>query len=808
MKEKVTTLWVNLVSFQLRHRLSIILLMAVITVLAAYSIVTRLDVKTNFFELYPPKHEYIKLYLEFRKMFGSANVLAIILERTGEGDIYNPETLKKMNELTLGILNTKGCNPIQVASIAHPRVKQIILTSQGIGLYPLMYPKVPETPAECEKFKKAVYSNEGIRGFYVSLDDRSTVVYAGFWEEGVDLFYLFKEINRLTASIEDEDHKCHIGGYPMLYAWVSYYRTQIYLILGLTSLAMIVLLILYFRRAVGVLIPTISGIVSAIWGLGFAAALGINIDPLLLVVPILLSARALSHSCQCLERFHQEFLKYGDKEKAIVAAYSALYPPALLAIITDGLGVLTIAIATIPLMQKLAYFSSFWIISIFVAVVILNPIIISFFYSPLVEDERLRAKEKEVSVLSERSAYAIFTNLIYRLSGQKARWGVVVVALILIFGGGFITTKYLKVGDSSAGGAILYPDHPYNIAMHKMNTEFAGASRLVVVLEGEEREAIKDRASLKNMEKMAQFMRENVENVGGTLSLADLVRKVYRMYHEGSPKWDMIPQDRRHLGQIFFQLGASMSPGEMDRFVSLPDYTNSNVTAFLRHYTHDSIKSAIAKLKEFAEEVNTDPESKINVRLAGGILGVLAAVNEEVEWSYWAILVVIFLTVFLLCTLTYQSFKAAVILIIPLAVSQIMCELIMLLLHIDLNIDSLPVTAIGVGIGIDYGIYLMSRLREECFISDDFDEARLTALVTTGKVIMFTAVTLAIGVGFWIFSSIKFPAEMGLLILVLMIFNMISALVFIPALSGVLKPSFVMALDARSALSPVQGKEE
>ena len=174
--------------------------------------ITRLEVKTDFFELYPPKHEYIKLYKEFRGMFGSANMLTIILERKGDGDIYNPETLKKVNELTLGVLSIKGCNPLQVNSISHPRVKQAVLNYQGIGLFPLMWPKVPETPAECEKFKKVVYSNEGIRGFYISLDDRSTVIYAGFWEEGVDLSYLFKEVTKLTASIEDENKVLRIQG--------------------------------------------------------------------------------------------------------------------------------------------------------------------------------------------------------------------------------------------------------------------------------------------------------------------------------------------------------------------------------------------------------------------------------------------------------------------------------------------------------------------------------------------------------------------------------------------------------------------
>ena len=659
----------------------------------------------------------------------------------------------------------------------------------------MIYPKIPETAEEAEKFRQTVYATEGVRGFYISFNDKSTAVYAGFWEEGVDLLHLFKEINKLTESIEDKNHKCYVAGYPMLYAWISHYRPQVYMILAITAASMILLLIIYFRKMAGVLIPSISGIVSGIWGLGFAAAMGINLDPLLLVVPILLSARALSHSCQCLERFHQEFVECKKKDEAIITAYSALYPPAMLAIITDGLGVLTISIATIPLMQKLAYFSSFWIISIFLAVMVLNPIIISFFYKPSIDDKKIN-KMIEKTEIGEgtglrTSNYIKFVNFLYAMSGPKLKWLVASCAVILIVVGGYFTTKYLKVGDSSPGGAILYPDHPYNVAMQKVNQNFAGASRLIVVMEGKKEGAINDYKTLGLMDNLGIYIKHNVEGVGGTLSLSDLVRKVYRMYHEGSPKWDMCPRSERDLGQIIWVLSAGMVPGEMDQFVSLPDYTNASVTAFLRSYSHRSIKTAISKLKEYRDRLSLDPDSKVRIRVAGGILGILAAVNEEVEWSYWAILLVVFSTTFILCTLTYHSLKAGFILLIPLAVSQVICELIMLMLHIDLNIDSLPVTAIGIGVGIDYGIYLMSRLKEECLEQGDFDKARMTALLTTGRVIMFTALTLAIGVGFWTFSIMKFCAEMGLLILVLMVFNMITALILIPALSSILKPSFV-----------------
>jgi hypothetical protein len=670
----------------------------------------------------------------------------------------------------------------------------------GIAIIPIMAPAVPKPQAEADVFKEKVYSNEGIRGVYISLDDKAAVVHAGFWEEGVDLKELYDEVQKIAASVRDKNHDVFISGYPMLYAWIAHYRNQILMILGATVLAMFALLIFYFRTLRGLFIPLASMLISIIWGLGFAAFMGFGIDPLLLVIPLLLSARALSHSCQCLDRFNQEYLKCNDTREAIINAYAALYPPAILAIVTDGLGILAVAISTIPLMQRLAFFSSFWIISIFAAVVLLNPLILSFLSPPKIKRNTLIELEGDdaMEMHSEKSFYARVIGWLYLLSNPGNRWVVAGVILVIIFGGGYVTTTKLKVGDAAAGAAILYPDHPYNIAEKKMNTYFVGASRLIVIIKGKEKGAIKKKDSLDTMQKLAVFMQQNVAAVGGTLSLTDLVESIYRNYHEGSPKWEMIPQNETHLGQIYFMLSANMAPGEMDQFVNLPDYTNASVTAFMQAYNNESIKNAIAQVKHFAKDNEADPNSKIEIKLAGGLLGILAAVNEEVEWSYWAILIAIFASTFVLCVVAVRSAKVAVILLIPLAVSQVLCELIMIALRIDLNIDSLPVAAVGVGVGIDYGIYLMSRLREEAF-DHDFDQARLRALATTGKVIMFTAATLFIGVVFWLFATMKFQAEMGMLIGVLMVFNMVGALIFIPALTGILKPSFVLG---RESLSP------
>ena len=466
--------------------------------------------------------------------------------------------------------------------------------------------------------------------------------------------------------------------------------------------------------------------------------------------------------------------------------------------VTDGLGCLTIAIASIPLMQKLAFISSFWVISILVAVTLLNPIILYFLPAPNIED-KAKLKNwlgKSTKPTLSSMLYSKTMNAMVALSSPRMKWVVLAFILILMLPGVY-TATHLKVGDSSAGGAILYPDHPYNVADKTMNEDFLGQSRMVIVVKGKEKEAIKDQKTLQTMEQLGNFMQNNIPNVGGTMSIIDMVRRIFRSYHDGSPMWEMVPDSKKNLGLIYFMLSSRMAPGEMDQYVSLPDYTHSNVTAFFRHYDYETISAAINQTSQFAEKVNNDPESKVEIKLAGGILGILAAVNEEVEWSYWAIFIVIFVTIFLICLLLYRSLKAALILIIPVFVAQVLCDLFMMLQHIDLNINSLPVASVGVGVGIDYGIYLMSRLKEECEKTADFEVAKLVALTTTGKTIMFTALTIAVALIPWLFSPIKFQAEMGLLILLLMIFNMVGALVFVPSLTAILRPNFVKNMGSR-----------
>ncbi len=763
------------VGFLLRNRVWILVLLGLITGFFCYRIY-HLKVATDFFSLYPPRHPYIQLYNQYRKMFGSANVLVCAVE-VKEGDIYNWDTIDKITRITKALPKIKGCNSSQVVSLTHPKLKNVRVEAWGIKIEPVLARSIQRNEAGLHRIRQAVYSNEGIRGFYVSPDDRSAAIFAGFWEEGVDPLNLYEGMMKIKADETDENTNIYFTGYPALYAYIYHLAPQVYMVLAATLLLMVALLFLYFRTWQGVLLPVISAGLSAIWGLGFAGLLGFSLDPLVLVVPLVITARALSHSVQSMARYHEEYAERQDKREAILKAYSELTAPATLSIVTDGIGVLLISIATIPLMRNLGFFCSFWIISMFVSVPTLNPIILSFIPPP---------SKRRAELETGGRFYRMLASVLVKPSVGASRWVVLgLIAVILVVGGRY--SVKLKVGDTEAGAALLFPNHPYNQAFRYFNKTFVGATQLVIIAEGQKEGAIKNAKTLQAMEDFQRYM-ETEGGAGGTLTFTNMIKRIFRMFHEGNPKWEMLPEDPKHLSQIGFQIENSSSPGEMDRWVDY-SWTNATITCFYRDYNNELIHRCIDKAKEF---IAAHPVENVKFRLAGGLIGILAAVNEEVEYSYWASLIAVFVVVFILCILTFRSVAAGVILIIPLAVSQILSEAFMLVKGIDLNINSLPVAAIAVGIGIDYGIYLMARISEEYEVSGDYNYANKRALETTGKAIIFTATTLIAGVFFWIFIDLKFQAEMGLLLCLLMFLNMVNALVFVPTLVTVFKPRFVV----------------
>jgi predicted RND superfamily exporter protein len=804
----------------LRYRVAVAALVGAATLFLAYGL-KDLQLQVDFRDFLPPGHPYVEFSREFERMLGTPNVLTVILE-VKRGDIYNPTTLQKLDRITRFMIYTKGVVPYQIYSIAHAKVRSITVTAGGtINVRELFHPGVPQTQDDAERVRFKVYADPAIRGVFTATDDTAAVVHTGFWSEGLDYDDLRERMRELRHAEEDDNHVIHVTGLPWLYASVLEYTAELYIIFALTGLSLVVLLYAYFRTWTAIWVPLFSALLSSVWGLGMAAWFGFNFDPLVLVIPIFLTARALSHSVQSMDRYHQDYRFCGDKQLAIVTSYSHLFPPAIASIITDGLALLVVAVTPIPLVQKVALFASFWVISILVSVVTLHPIILSFSRPPAVRSDRwtlpllnLRAATgillgvvvgavaagrtlrlplawPVVAVLPvvvwywltySEAVYGTLTRWVIQSTAGRRRWAVLAMTVGL-----YLSLPLwgwtLKVGDLTPGAALLFANHPYNVGYSKLNQKFLGASQLIIVADSLRPDGLKDEEALRTIDELTDHM-HGAAGAVRAFSVTDIIKLATRVWHDGDPKWAAVPAGFRERTELLFVFSLA-GAGETSRFTDRSARYATISTLFHTH-SHAVIMDAIRWAQQF-----DGSSGGVQLRFAGGLFGLLAAINESVERSYWLNLGLIFAIIYVCLYLTYRSWAASTILMIPVVLSQLAAEALMVLLHIDLNVNSLPVAAAGAGVGVDYGIYHFSRMLDAHAELGNVDDAVDYATATTGKAIIFTASTMLAATAFWWTSHLKFQAEMGMLLALLMLFNTFGGLVVVPAFVKALRPRFL-----------------
>jgi hypothetical protein len=738
-------------------------------------------IRTELADLYPRNHPFIKTHEKYKDQLGSPFKVFMMLQ-VKEGNIFNKETLKKVIRITDELDAIQGVNHNHIYSIASRKLKKTRVTEDAIISENLM----SEVPESMEMFRETVRAAPGIFGVWVSRDEKSVLFTASFIEHLMDYDVIFKEVNKIIEKESDENHIVHSAGEPVLMGWVNKYQGEIYFIFSITFVAFLVLLWIYFRNLLGVVVHVPPIILGIIWFLGYAGLLGYNVEPLTLVIPILIVARSLSHSVQYTERYFEIYHEQEEKDvnKACIETLEYIFPPGLLGIVTDALGIILIAVAPVPMMQKLAYLCGFWAFSNVITGLLFTPIFISFSAS-------WHPKNIEHIVDMEKGLTQKILGGIARLGYGKAGIATFIITLGLAAFTGWVASD-VEIGDIHPGSPLLWPDSDYNIAIDQMNKSFPGTEELYVLFEGQGADAIENPGLLKVVNSFQAHM-EKSNFVSRTLSVSDLLPRYYRAIYGGHPKWEKLPQVRRQIAQVFNSLLAKAAPGDFNLYFS-EDGRVANVIVWYKDHMGDTLREAIKRVKMFMEEKKELLAIEdCTMQLASGNLGLLAAVNETVEDSQLLNFILVMGVVFLLCSITYRSVVAAIILMIPLNLTNIITLSIMRWLEIGLNINTLPIVSVGVGVGIDYGIYLLSRICEEYQYAGEYSSAVATrAIKTTGKAIFFTATTMIVGVIFWyILSSMKFQAEMGLLLALIMFINIFAALVLIPTLVNIFRPKFL-----------------
>jgi hypothetical protein len=264
--------------------------------------------------------------------------------------------------------------------------------------------------------------------------------------------------------------------------------------------------------------------------------------------------------------------------------------------------------------------------------------------------------------------------------------------------------------------------------------------------------------------------------VDSTNSLALLTRRMLMGLTEGSPKWYEVPPSQGMLNTIT----ASAPRGLYNEFCNL-----LTLSVFLSDHKAQTLTRVVEAVEAFARENDSE---RARFKLAAGGAGIEAATNIVVKQANQEMLYWVYGVVILLCMITFRSWRAVVCAIVPLLLTSVLCQALMVWLGIGVKVATLPVIALGVGIGVDYALYVMSIVLARYKQGEDLAAAYYGALLSTGKVVMLTGATLAAGVATWILSPIKFQADMGVLLAFMFLWNMVGALVLLPALASFLLP--------------------
>ena len=761
------------------HRLFFTLFPLIITAFFLFSL-KDLTIQTKVKDFIPQKHPFVTVHNRLMDIFGGLNQVSIALEPK-EGDIFQVPLLEKVVRITDQLYYMEGVNIGRIVSLSARKIKRVEGTEDGFRVSRLMR-EAPKTPEEMEYLKESIIRNKLIYGPIVAKDFSATQIVLDYNPE-VPSRKIFADLNRIIEKEKDERINFYLAGRPILEGWLDYYLPRLLRVFLGTMLIMALLLFLAFRSKRGIILPFSAALMGVIWGLGILSLSGYHLDPATTLVPFLILAIGVSHSIQFLKRYYEEIRKNPlDRKKAAENTLAALSVPVRASLFTDGLGFLSLLIVPLTMIKSLAITAGSGVLSLFLTVVTFIPAILTYIPVPMkVEVER----EGRANVVDN------LINCIARIGNRSSGRMVVLVLFFVLTGLGIKGITQIVVGDNEEGSAILYPHSPYNIAEKFINEKFTGANPYYVFVEGKKEDALINWKLLREIESLENFLVSQVPEIGNAISLADYIKGLNCVMNGNDPAAFKIPENNGTIAEYLFLYSISGFPGDFDPVVS-PDYRFANIKFDLKDHRSTTIKKTISATREWIRREHKNKAA--DFKLAGGLIGTTAAVNEIIEKSLPQNIILISCLVLLRISIALKSIIGGLFLFLPLTFSIILTFGIFGLSGVTLTVETLPVAAMGIGLGIDYSIYIAARIHEEVLQGQgnpDLISAIQRALTTSGKAVFFTGIVIGLGVFSWLFSSIKLQAKLGGALGALLLINMMSALILLPIFIELIKPKFI-----------------
>lgn len=759
------------------NRQVILGLFALLTVFFGYN-AANIKPDASFERLIPLEHEFIKNMLANRSDLENLGNFIRIAVATKDGDIFNAAYMETLSELTDEVFYLAGVDRSGLKSIWTPNVRWVEVTEDGFQGGPVIPDGYDGSQESLETLRQNILKS-GQVGSLVADNFKSTIIYAPLFEtnpetgEPLDYKAFSQELEakvRAAYLEKNPNVSIHIVGFAKkvgdLIEGIGAIATFALVTIGLT----LVFLYVYSRCAIATIIPIFTSIVAVVWQLGILRLLGYGIDPYSVLIPFLVFAIGISHGVQIVNQIGVQAASGLNPVMAARVSFRNLVRPGILALVSDAIGFLTLFFIEIEVIRDLAVAAGIGVAVIIVTNLILHPVIMS--YTGLSKGGMKHAKKVEMSQHKP-----------WRVLSFMAHPSVAPISIMIAILGsaiGFYYQKDLKIGDLDPGAPELRADSRYNVDNKYIIDNYSTSADILVVMIRTEPEQCSSYELMDVMDRM-QWRLENVEGVQSTASLVTVSKLVTKALSEGSFKWFELSRNQEIINSTIQRAPSGLVN------------TNCSMTpmiVYLDDHQAETLDRVVDELQMLIEEY---PSENYNFMLAAGNAGVEAATNEVIKKAKNVMLLSVYAVVSILCLITFRSLAAVICIITPLALTSILCEALMAQLGIGVKVATLPVIALGVGIGVDYGIYIYSQLETKLKEGLVLQEAYFETLCTTGKAVSFTGVTLAIGVFTWIFSPIKFQADMGILLFFMFLWNMIGSMWLLPAMARFLVRPKVLA---------------
>ncbi|MCO7555906.1 efflux RND transporter permease subunit [Metapseudomonas otitidis] len=752
---------------------------------------TQVRPSTSFEKMIPLHHPFIQKMMEHRNDLANLGNTVRISVEAKDGDIFSKDYMETLRQIHDEVFYIPGVDRSGLKSLWSPSVRWTEVTEEGFAGGEVIPQTYDGSADSLEELRNNVLKSGQI-GRLVANNFKSSIIdvpllesYPDPNDQGKLLKLDYRQFSHeLEEKIRDKyqaqnpNVQVHIVGFAKKVGDLIDGLIMVVAFFGIAFLTTLVLLYWFtwcIRSTIAVLSTTL---VAVIWQLGLMHSVGFGLDPYSMLVPFLIFAIGISHGVQ---KINGIALQSSDADNALTAArrtFRQLFLPGMIAILADAVGFITLLIIDIGVIRELAIGASIGVAVIVFTNLILLPVAISYVG---ISKKAIDRSKKDAT--REHPFWRLLSNFAHPTVAP-----ISVVIAIMAFGGGLWYGKHLKIGDLDQGAPELRPDSRYNKDNNFIISNYSTSSDVLVVMVKTKPEGCSTHEALAPIDELMWTM-ENTQGVQSAISMVTVSKQVIKGMNEGNLKWETLSRNQDVLNNSI-----SRADGLYNTDCSL-----APVLVFLNDHKAETLQRAVKAVQGFAQEHNKEG---LEFLLAAGNAGIEAATNEVIAQTELTILILVYICVAAMCLITFRSIPATICIVIPLILTSVLGNALMAFLGIGVKVATLPVVALGVGIGVDYGIYIYSRLESFLRAGLTLQEAYYQTLKSTGKAVLFTGLCLAIGVATWMFSAIKFQADMGLMLTFMFIVNMFGALWLLPALARFLiKPEKLAGKTGGSLLA-------